>query len=82
MTKRKLSEEINNLEFPDLNTFNIFKEVSETPHYVYFVLNQQDNEKNKTLENLWQEGKRATDKLLELLPPNYRCCCRYYPANW
>jgi hypothetical protein len=47
MTKRKLSEETNNLKLPDLNTFNIFKEVSETPDYTYFVLNQQDDEKVK-----------------------------------
>ena len=39
MTKRKLSEETNNLKLPDLNTFNIFKVVSETPDYTYFVLN-------------------------------------------
>lgn len=67
MTKRKLSEETNNLKLPDLNTFNIFKEVSETPDYTYFVLNQQDDEKSKELESLFKEARKVTDKLLELL---------------
>ena len=67
MTKRKLSEEINNLELPDLNTFNIFKEVSETSDYAHFVLNQQDDEKSKEPEGLFKEARRETDKLLELL---------------
>lgn len=67
MTKRKLSEEANNLKLPDLNTFNISSEISESSDYILFVRNQQDDEKSKTLEKLWQEGKRATDKLLELL---------------
>lgn len=66
MTKRKLSEEANNLKLPDLNTFNISSEISESSDYILFVRNQQDDEKSKTLEKLWQEGKRATDKLLEL----------------
>lgn len=69
MAKRKLPKEANNSKLEEWMRRSIFSEVSETPHYVYFVLNQQENEKNKTLENLWQEGKRATDKLLELLPP-------------
>ncbi|MBN8523337.1 MAG: hypothetical protein H6743_03510 [Rickettsiaceae bacterium] len=47
MTKRKLSEEANNLKLPDLNTFNIFKEVFETPNYSHFVLNQQHDKKVK-----------------------------------
>jgi hypothetical protein len=67
MTKRKLSEETNNLKLPDLNTFNIFKEVSETPDYTYFVLKQQDDEKSKELESLFKEARKVTDKLLELL---------------
>ena len=67
MTKRKLSEETNNLKLPDLNTFNIFKEVSETPDYTYFVLNQHDDEKSKELESLFKEARKVTDKLLELL---------------
>ena len=67
MTKRKLSEEANNLKLPDLNTFNISSEISESSDYILFVRNQQDDEKSKTLEKLWQEGKRATDKLPELL---------------
>jgi len=67
MAKRKLSGEANNSELVDLMRRNIFSEISETPNYVHFLLNQQDDEKSKTLEELWQEGKRATDKLLELL---------------
>jgi len=67
MTKRKLSEETNNLKLPDLNTFNIFKAVSETPDYTYFVPNQQDDEKSKELESLFKEARKVTDKLLELL---------------
>ena len=67
MAKRKLSGEANNSELVDLMRRSIFSEISETPKYVHFVLNQQDDEKSKTLEKLWQEGKRATDKLLELL---------------
>ena len=67
MEKRKLSGEANNSELVDLMRHSIFSEISETPNYVHFVLNQQDDEKSKTLEKLWQEEKRATDKLLELL---------------
>jgi hypothetical protein len=67
MAKRKLSGEANNSELVDFMRHSIFSEISETPNYVHFVLNQQDDEKSKTLEKLWQEGKRATDKLLELL---------------
>ena len=67
MAKRKLSGEANNSELVDLMRRSIFSEISETPNYVHFVLNQQDDEKSKSLEKLWQEGKRATDKLLELL---------------
>ena len=67
MTKRKLSEEADNLKLPDLNTFNISSEISEASDYILFVRNQQDDEKNKTLEEAWKEGKRATDKLLQLL---------------
>ena len=67
MTKRKLSEEADNLKLPDLNTFNISSEISEASDYILFVRNQQDDEKSKTLEEAWKEGKRATDKLLQLL---------------
>lgn len=67
MTKRKLSEEANNLKLPDLNTFNISSEISEASDYILFVRNQQDDEKSKTLEEAWKEGKRAADKLLQLL---------------
>jgi hypothetical protein len=67
MTKRKLSEEANNLKLPDLNTFNISSEISEASDYILFVRNQQDDEKSKTLEEAWKEGKRVTDKLLQLL---------------
>jgi len=67
MTKRKLSEEANNLKLPDLNTFNISSKISESSDYILFVRNQQDDEKSKTLEEAWKEGKRATDKLLQLL---------------
>ena len=67
MTKRNLPEEANNLKLPDLNTFNIFKEVSETSDYAHFVLNQQDDEKSKELESLFKEARKVTDKLLELL---------------
>ncbi len=67
MTKRKLPEEANSLKLPDLNTFNISSGFYETSDWILFIRNQQDDEKSKTLEKLWQEGKRATDKLLELL---------------
>lgn len=67
MKKRKFSEEINNFKLGGFNKFNISSEISESSDYILFVRNQQDDEKSKTLEKLWQEGKRATDKLLELL---------------
>ncbi|WPX99395.1 hypothetical protein Megpolyxen_01281 [Candidatus Megaera polyxenophila] len=69
MTKRKLSEEANNLKLEDLMRRSISSEISESSDCVLFVRHQQDDEKSKTLENLWQEGKKATDKLLELLKP-------------
>lgn len=47
MKKRKFSEEINNFKLEDFNTFNISSEISETPNYVHFVLNQQDDKKTK-----------------------------------
>jgi hypothetical protein len=37
------------------------------PYCSPLVGHQQDDEKSKTLEEAWKEGKRATDKLLELL---------------
>lgn len=67
MTKRNLPEEANNLKLPDLNTFNISSGFYEASDWILFIRSQQDDEKSKTLEKLWQEGKRATDKLLELL---------------
>ena len=67
MTKRKLSEETNNSELVDLMRRSIFSEISETPNYVHFVLNQQDDETSKTLEESWKERKIATDRLCELL---------------
>ena len=67
MTKRNLPEEANNLKLPDLNTFNISSGFYEASNWILFIRSQQDDEKSKTLEKLWQKGKRATDKLLELL---------------
>ena len=67
MTKRNLPEEANNLKLPDLNTFNISSGFYEASDWILFIRSQQDDEKSKTLEKLWQKGKRATDKLLELL---------------
>ncbi len=51
MTKRKLSEEANNLKLPDLNTFNISSEISESSDYILFVRNQQDDEKSLSTDN-------------------------------
>jgi len=67
MAKRKLSGEANNLKLEDLMRLNIFSEVSEPSDCVLFAGNQQDDEKSKTLEEAWKEGKRAADKLLQLL---------------
>ena len=63
----KFSEEINNFKLGGFNKFNISSEISESSDYILFVRNQQDDEKSKTLEEAWKEGKRATDKLLQLL---------------
>jgi hypothetical protein len=59
MTKRKLSEEANNLKLPDLNTFNISSEISESSDYILFVRNQQDDEKSKTLEAALARRKKS-----------------------